>query len=439
MIRILTLLNLSFWVPGFLLSYGAVPVEQSPEAHFEELEQILSELEANAPLVDEERERLNEKLAGVLLADSARGMKLILNLQGQSIYEDRPDQSFFQRYRFFGSAFVRKPLYHWGALKAESEIARFQQSISTNNYKFLLSELKSITRDSYLDLVVLKDQLQLNMDTLEIAEDGLSKVAKKKELGLANELQVNHASTMLLERQIGLEDLNRSLTLALFRFRELTGWDKELSFFDQNASFETLNEKLEFNSSAPRLLASASSFNMEKIRKEIEVQRKRVEIAQSGLKPKVNLVGGVFQDQVPLASNEDSILRNNILVGVELNWALWDSSKSKAEKLRAFANKRRLEINLERETRSYRLELDGMRMQLESLAKRVRMTRELVQVAQDRFKISEVELESDRITISQLMEARISLDHAKVKRLESICDYIKIRNRYEEMILMKYE
>ena len=97
MSRTILLLNLSFWVPGFLLSYGAVPVEQSPEAHFEELEQILSELEANAPLVDEERERLNEKLAGVLLADSARGMKLILNLQGQSIYEDRPDQSFFQR------------------------------------------------------------------------------------------------------------------------------------------------------------------------------------------------------------------------------------------------------------------------------------------------------------------------------------------------------
>lgn len=67
------------------------------------------------------------------------------------------------------------------------------------------------------------------------------------------------------------------------------------------------------------------------------------------------------------------------------------------------------------------------------------MTRELVQVAQDRFRISEVELESDRITLSQLMEARTSLDHAKVKRLESICDYIKIRNRYEEMILMKYE
>ena len=128
--RILLLLNLSFWVPRFLLCYGAIPVEQSPEAHFEELEQILSELEANAPLVDEERERLNEKLAEVLLADSARGMKLIVNLQGQSIYEDRPTQSFFQRYRFFGSAFVRKPLYHWGALEAVSRVSKLSEHSS---------------------------------------------------------------------------------------------------------------------------------------------------------------------------------------------------------------------------------------------------------------------------------------------------------------------
>ena len=49
MIRTLIILNLFFWVPGFLLSNGAVPVEQSPKAYFEELEQILSELEANAP------------------------------------------------------------------------------------------------------------------------------------------------------------------------------------------------------------------------------------------------------------------------------------------------------------------------------------------------------------------------------------------------------
>tara|TARA_B100001093_G_scaffold300512_1_gene286575 strand:+ start:2220 stop:3539 length:1320 start_codon:yes stop_codon:yes gene_type:complete len=437
--RTLLILNLFFWVPGFLLSYGELPVEQSPEAHFEELEQILTELEANAPLVGEERERLNEKLAGVLLADSAHGIKLSVNLQGQSIYEDRPNQRFLQRYRFFSSAYMKKPLYHWGAIKAESDIARFHQTISKNNYKFLLSELKSITRESYLDMILLRDQFKLNMDTLHVAEDGLSKIKKKKKLGLSNELQVNQANAILLERQIGLEDLNRSLRLALFRFREMTGWDKKLSFLDKNSSFEILNDEYDFNSSAPKLISSASSFIMEKIRKEIEIEKNRLEIANSGLKPKLNLVGGIFQDQIPLANNADSIFRNNILVGVEINWSIWDSSKSKAEKLRAFANKRRLEMNLERESRSYRLELNGMRMQLESLAKKVRFTRELVKVAKDRFRISEVELESDRITLDQLIEARVSLDQAKVKRLESICDFLKVRNRYEEMNSVKYE
>ena len=54
-----------------------------------------------------------------------------------------------------------------------------------------------------------------------------------------------------------------------------------------------------------------------------------------------------------------------------------------------------------------------MRMQLESLAKRDRMTQELVKAAQNRFIISEVELESDRITLSQLMAALSSLIRPK--------------------------
>ena len=37
------------------------------------------------------------------------------------------------------------------------------------------------------------------------------------------------------------------------------------------------------------------------------------------------------------------------------------------------------------------------------------------------------------------MDARISLDQAKIKRLESICNYLKVKNRLEEVILSKYE
>ena len=174
-----------------------------------------------------------------------------------------------------------------------------------------------------------------------------------------------------------------------------------------------------------------SSFNLQKRKKEAEIEAKKIVIAESSLKPKINLVAGVYQDQVPLANIQDNFIRNNVLVGLEVNWDLWDSSKSKGEKLRALAVKRRLEMTLERETRAFRLELENTRLQLSSLSKRIEISKELVSVAENRLQISEIEYASNRMSISQLTDARIALDQARIGRLQSICDYIKIRNRYE--------
>ena len=94
---------------------------------------------------------------------------------------------------------------------------------------------------------------------------------------------------------------------------------------------------------------------------------------------------------------------------------------------------------MERESKSFRITLDGMKSELDSLAKKVQMTRKLVEIAKKRLIVSEIEYTSDRITLNQFMDARISLDQAKIKRLESICNYLKVKNRLEEVILSKYE
>ena len=75
----------------------------------------------------------------------------------------------------------------------------------------LISELRSLTRDSYLDLIVLKDQIELNQNTISSVEDTMNRISQKQKLGLTNELDVKNAELNLLEKQIALEDLNRSL------------------------------------------------------------------------------------------------------------------------------------------------------------------------------------------------------------------------------------
>ena len=408
-----------------------------PEYHFIELQKVLKQVEDHAPIFKEQKESIEIAKANTLFAKSAEGSKININLRGQSIHEDRPDQPYRGRKEFYGSIIIRKPLFHWGALRAQSRISLIQEAIALNNLNHFLDELKVNVRSSYLDLFVLSKQVKIARSSLLNAEENFTKVKGKSKLGLSSDIIVKNENIELLKQKILLEDINRSLESAKKSFIQLTGWNGPLTFEENNNSFESLQLDHTFGESLPVLLTTHSSRITRQINHEINVEKNRLTIAKSGLKPKVNLISAFFQDQVPLA--DDSFTRNNALVGLEVNWAIWDSSKSRAEKLKSFANKRILELSLERESRSFRLEIENMRSQLDSLAKRVEMTRQLVVLSEKKLSISKTELESDRITPSQFMEAQMALNRSKIQRLQSVCDYIKMRNRYEALITTSYE
>ena len=82
----------------------------------------------------------------------------------------------------------------------------------------------------------------------------MNRISQKQKLGLTNELDVKNAELNLLEKQIALEDLNRSLVIASRRFRELTGWNDVL-YLDPNASFQEFQKDYSFNTFEPELIA----------------------------------------------------------------------------------------------------------------------------------------------------------------------------------------
>ena len=140
------------------LSIGLVSLaaQERIEEYFPQLSKILLDLAGNSPLLLENNQLVKEELGNQLVADSAQGLKLSVNISAQSIHEDRPDQSFYHRYRTYGSIYARKPLYHWGALQAESEIAYQRTEIAKLNYQQSMADLSNQVRYSYLDLLVLQ-------------------------------------------------------------------------------------------------------------------------------------------------------------------------------------------------------------------------------------------------------------------------------------------
>ena len=404
------------------------------ENHFEELSDVLKSIESNSPLLLEEYELVEEQKALKTVTDSSRGLKVNLNISGQSIHEDRPEQSFYQRYRSFASLYAKKPIYHWGALQSASNIAKRRIILSELLYNEHLSEITSQSRRAYLDLLILRKRIELSSDFLSQKKESFVSVTKQHELGLKTKLEVNESNASYLENKILLANLKQSLSNSLYNFKSITGWDQNLTFDDRDGSFKELISFYDFDEKVPSLISGISSMNVKRIQHEIEIEKNNLTIANSELKPKLNLVGGFYQDQVALANSESSLMRNNVLIGLEATWSIWDASKSSGEKSATLARKRRLGYALERELKSFRFRLTTLRANLMSLAQKIKISRDLLEVANTRFETSKIELSANRISQNKHLESKIALDTAKIHQLESVCQYLKIHDQYMRAI-----
>ena len=424
-----------FWM--VVLIIPTLTAEERIEKHFPQLFKILLDLEENSPILLQSNQLVQEQLGNQLVADSAEGLNLSINFSAQSIHEDRPEQSFYHRYRSYGSVYARKPLYHWGALIAESNIAQQRREIAKLDYQEAIADLSTQVRHSYLDLLLLQKKKEVHQESLVIKRESLSRQIRQNKLGISSNLDVSESNASFLENSILLADLNQSLHNSINRFKLITGWNGNLLLNDHNESLQNFISLKRYKNDLPTIVTGVSSQTVKRLEQEIGIEKDRIKIAESQLKPKLNLVGGFFQDQVSLADSDASLLRNNFVVGVEANWAIWDSSKSKGEKIAALAKKRRLEYALDQEVKNIRINVENLRQNLFSLANRIEMSTKLLNVAQSRFKTSKLEFDANRISANRYLESKIALDKARINQLESVCQYIKTHDLYLKAVYNK--
>ena len=402
---------------------------ETAEAFFPTLQVVLEGVDAQAPLLLEEREKVNEATANRMVADSKRGFRLSLGLNGHSLYEDRPNAGYYQQYRFLASAYVRKPLYHWGALRAGSRVAELSESSSSASFSDFRRNFADRIRVDYLGLVLSTYEIELTRRSMELAESNLDGMKERMRLGLVTELSVSEAKIIVLQQRINLAEMKRKLARNTRMFMEESGsvGVLDLSISDDFRDFAKTHQ---FGLNLPILASSSTSTALEHIDTAIETENQRIIIAESGLRPKLNLIGGFHQDKIDLPDSRSSVDRNNFLIGVEANWALFDASQSRGEKRAAMARKRRYEIQLEREARLLQLEVRSLREYLVTRAQTIDSSRQLLGASEDRFEKSRIEFDRNRITPDAFFSSRLALDQSLLSLIETVVDYLNVRAQF---------
>ena len=402
---------------------------ETAESFFPSLSKVLNSVEGKAPLLLEEREKVNEATANRMVADSKRGFRLSVGLNGHSLYEDRPNADYYQQYRFLASAYVRKPLYHWGALRAGSRVAELSESSSSASFSDFRRNFADSIRVDYLGLVLSTYEIELTRRSMKLAESNLDGMKERMRLGLVTELSVSEAKIIVLQQGINLAEMKRKLARNTRIFIEESG-NKGVLDVSISDDFRDFAKTHRFGLNLPVFASSSTSTVLENIDSAIETESQRIIIAESGLHPKLNLIGGFHQDKIDLPDSRSSVDRNNFLIGIEANWALFDASQSRGEKRAAMARKRRFEIQLERETRHLQLEVRSLREYLVTRAQTIDSSRQLLSASEDRFEKSRIEFDRNRITPDAFFSSRLSLDQSRLSLIRTVVDYLNVRSQF---------
>ena len=398
--------------------------------HFPQLIEITRGIEEKAPEIRSGKVNIAHTRANRTIVDSQKGLSANINLSGQSIHENRPGVSYAQTYRTVGSIFIKKPIYHWGILKSRSRIAKLDEDFAKQKLNIDRSNLVNLINSKFMDLILLSRSIILEKESLNLIRKIEEELIQKKEAGIITELKVSEQKILSIRKSIEIEELSRILNKNLSSFKFLTGYTKKINLSIPE-EFINYCESYDFERKPLQVIGSQSSMEIEQLKTLIKAENENLFIASNAQKPKFNLVSGFYQDQIDLPNSPDSVRRNNFLVGVEANWNIWDSSKSKGERELALAKKRILEIELESNIKKLRLEIESLQTQLLNFAKQISLSKKLVEANKSRHEKSKIEFAQDQITSNDLLSSKISLTEAEVGLVKSIFNYLKASEEYK--------
>jgi outer membrane protein TolC len=279
--------------------------------------------------------------------------------------------------------------------------------------------------------MILGYEQDLAQESLALARENEQDLIKRRDLGKVPDLTVYESTLARLKQSVKLSDLQRKFNYQARVFQMETGYSGKLTFA-KTSEFTDFCEKHSFSGSAPVLISQLSSPELAYLKNEIEMERNKIKIANADLKPKLNLIGALYQDQVDMANSRETLKRNNFLVGIEAQWAIWDSSRSKGKKEAARSRQRMNEISLERSAKALRLMVEDLLNQISSLGEEIDANRQLVKVAGNRYEKSILEFQQNRITPTLHFEARLTLDQSKLDLAKTVSQYLQARDLYDE-------
>ena len=251
----------------------------------------------------------------------------------------------------FYNASLNQPLFTWGALKNQSEIARIGVAVAEKNYAEARRSLGVVLRQQYLMLIAKKALVRHGRFDLKLKQAELDLLKDKLANGTASQGEVGGKNLVVEDTSLQLARTEADFVAARRTFAHLAG----IGTLSEEAVPDEIPKPIYSAEAAKQLLAeflrdgATSTFAAEVAALRIKEADLNYRIAKVRLLPRFNAQAG-YSVQNSTNASSTSVSQTGVTqesVGVAGEWRIFDGFATKGAKLEALALKRLHERELQ--------------------------------------------------------------------------------------------
>ncbi|WED67514.1 TolC family protein [Synoicihabitans lomoniglobus] len=323
------------------LFLGLLPVASAdssvllPETLFPDLNSLLADASSQSPRILAQRIYDQELEGYEISAKSARLPQLSLGVSQTWGNEKRTGAMGATRAdKLYYGFNVSQAIYHWGTIKNGVRVAEIRRLINMGRAQEAYEALAAEVRAQYLQLIVKEFVVTLNQYRLELASEkliqGRERLTRQAIAPTAIfPLEIAQSRAELTTVQVESELERGKRALARLVGRDTLGiseMPETIPLLPENAGVEMVDTFMaqfragELNETR-EILA---------LKNELKVQRINLHSVRMGLRPRLNLVAGITQDEQNL--NTIPVYRYEtqyVFGGLSMNWNIFDGFRTK--------------------------------------------------------------------------------------------------------------
>jgi len=419
---------------------GAIERPQLPEDYFPQLQSILDDAFRESPRML--LARLDLDAAAGDLTQARSGLYPTVNGFSRALLTSdiRRDQSGSTvATKIYYDIGLSQPLFHWGERRNNARIGQIRASIADRNYAEGYRLLAREIRQGYLSLISLKAQLVGSRFAREQAEAAFRATEERVTAGVTTLGDLFVPQIELEQAQLSEASAESTFVAAREQFEFLTGaaapteeeLPEELPEIqgEQAASSSLLAEFL----SEPDLSTPA----LEELSEQVEVARLTYKNQKTRLRPKLNFVLGVTQDEQSYTiNNAQRYGVTSRYVGIQVNWPIFDGWATRGAVRSSLSRLRSAETRYAQAQSAVSRQARAAARALELAQRQMQINDRLLGSSRDYLRIREEDFAAGRVTRDVLDQAqagyysaRSSANTARLNYLMAQVDFLTTVDR----------